>query len=496
MDRLKIQHQYYFAYLQHLWAMNHNIQALERLAKLCNVVDMVSHCASGGNTIHNNSDNMRVSCWLRLGDWKVETNDRTQDVLMAYKRSTASSNCGYPAWHAWALINFRLAQQIHDTTSLNKTTASSSSSSVIRNHVVAAVQGFVKAISIGTKRLSASVEQDMLNFLTCLFKYGDLPEVAATINAEICAITLESWLGVLPQLLARIHIRSPSVRSVLHPLLIRLGAKHPQALMYPLSVLLKSPVMERKVAAESLMNSLKNHSNALVEESLMVSSELIRVAILWLELWHEGLEDASRLYFGEGNVSGMLEVLLPLHKQLKQGPSTKREVDFHKSFGRDLAEAHAYVKKYIACMEGHTIPTRGGFMPETSVNAKAEAALNQAWDLYYVVFRRINKQLPGLTSLELSQCSPALLHAHNLELGISGSYRVDGSYVKIERFIPSVQVITSKQRPRKIVLRGSDGKDYVFLLKGHEVVKMNVSCNSLVWSMPYWHVIDVPIIMI
>ena len=79
--------------------------------------------------------------------------------------------------------------------------------------------------------------------------------------------------------------------------------------MYPLSVLLKSPVAERKAAAESLMNSLKAHSNALVEEALMVSTELIRVAILWLELWHEGLEDASRLYYGEGNVSGMLDVL-------------------------------------------------------------------------------------------------------------------------------------------------------------------------------------------
>ena len=29
-----------------------------------------------------------------------------------------------------------------------------------------------------------------------------------------------------------------------------------------------------------------------------VSEELIRVAILWHELWHEGLEEASRLYFG------------------------------------------------------------------------------------------------------------------------------------------------------------------------------------------------------
>lgn len=54
-----------------------------------------------------------------------------------------------------------------------------------------------------------------------------------------------------------------------------------------------------------------------------------------------------------------------------------------------------------------------------------------------------------------------------------GSYRVDGSYVKIEKFVPNVQVITSKQRPRKITLRGSDGKDYVFLLKGHEDLRQD-----------------------
>ena len=177
---------------------------------------------------------------------------------------------------------------------------------IVRSHVIAAVKGFVRAISVGTKRWSASVQQDLLNLLSCLFKYGELPDVASTINKGLSSIEIEAWLGVLPQLLARIHIKSPSVRSVLHPLLVRLGAKHPQALMYPLSVLLKSPVVERKVAAESLMNSLKAHSSLLVEEALMVSSELIRVAILWLELWHEGLEDASRLYYGEGNVSAML----------------------------------------------------------------------------------------------------------------------------------------------------------------------------------------------
>lgn len=94
-------------------------------------------------------------------------------------------------------------------------------------------------------------------------------------------------------------------------------------------------------------------------------------------------------------------------------------------------------------------------------------------DIYYTVFRRINKQLPSLTKLELSQCSTALSKAKSLELGVPGSYRVDGSYVNIEKFIPNVEVITSKQRPRRITLRGNDGKDYVFLLKGHEDLRQD-----------------------
>ncbi len=498
--RLQVQHKLYFAYLKHAWAMRDRDEAMSRLSLLADIVDLVAH-------YHGNEMKvLRVSCWLKLGEWYLASSHNPglslpesvqYEVLMALKRSTFENENmdGYKAWHTWALINFRLAQQndenrhniLKDSSrhSMTKPIYNTKFSKTLRSHAVAAVKGFVKSICLGTKRWSASVQQDLLNFLTCLFRYGKLDEVEAIINSEISAVALEAWLGVLPQLLARIHMRSPPVRSVLHPLLIRLGKKHPQALMYPLSVLVKSPVLERKEAAESLMNSLKKHSYALVEDALMVSSELIRVAILWLELWHEGLEDASRLYFGEGNVSGMLDVLLPLHDALERGPSTRREQDFHKTFGRDLAEAHAYVKDYIRLVkiDGGIIPTQGGFMqgneaepstiPNAGQNADAEYAMNQAWDLYYTVFRKINKQLPGLTTLELSHCSPALLQAHNLELGVPGSYRVDGSFVKIERFYPSVQVITSKQRPRKIVLRGGDGKDYVFLLKGHEDLRQD-----------------------
>ena len=38
------------------------------------------------------------------------------------------------------------------------------------------------------------------------------------------------------------------------------------------------------------------------------------VAILWPEVWHGALDEASRLYFGEENIPGMIAVLLPLHE--------------------------------------------------------------------------------------------------------------------------------------------------------------------------------------
>lgn len=60
----------------------------------------------------------------------------------------------------------------------------------------------------------------------------------------------------------------------------------------------------------------------------LVSKELIRVAILWHELWHEALEEASRLYFGEHNVEGMLNLLEPLHALLEEGPTTLKETSF------------------------------------------------------------------------------------------------------------------------------------------------------------------------
>ena len=62
---------------------------------------------------------------------------------------------------------------------------------------------------------------------------------------------------------------------------------------------------------------------------LQVGEELIRVAILWHEQWHEGLEEASCLCFGEQKILPMFEVLDPLPDIVQKGAQTLKETSFH-----------------------------------------------------------------------------------------------------------------------------------------------------------------------
>ena len=110
---------------------------------------------------------------------------------------------------------------------------------------------------------------------------------------------------------------------------------------------------------------------------------------------------------------------------------------------------------------------------------REESYLQQAWDLYYTVFKRVNAELPQVTMLELHNCSPALLHCRDLDLGVPGTYAVSGSAVRIRNFEPNVAIIRSKQRPRKIKIYGDDGREFVFLLKGHEDLRQDERAMQL-----------------
>ncbi|KIN02147.1 hypothetical protein OIDMADRAFT_197149 [Oidiodendron maius Zn] len=492
-----------YAVLKYQWAAGKQSQALEALkiftAEMADRLDaahMAAQGMNGGNDGHNMNGSVNGSingigpspahsahamlsskamtdhtvllarCCLKQGEWQVAQkkgdwqHDHVDDVLASYRAATHFNPKWYKAWHAWALANFEIVQSI---TSRPDRDPAILPQSIIIDHVVPAVRGFFKSIALS----AGSSLQDTLRLLTLWFAHGGSQEVNAVVIEGFASVSVDTWLEVIPQLIARINQPNSRVRQSIHNLLADVGRAHPQALVYPLTVAMKSaPNTRRSRSAIQIMDSMRQHSARLVEQADIVSHELIRVAVLWHEQWHEGLEEASRLYFGDRNIEGMFATLAPLHDMLDQGPETLREVSFAQTFGRDLQEAREWCYTY----------RQSGDVGD----------INQAWDLYYQVFRRISRQLPQLNALELTYVSPNLLNAKDLDLAVPGTYQSGKPVIRILAFEGTFNVISSKQRPRKLSLHGSDGTAYTFLLKGHEDIRQDERvmqlfglCNTL-----------------
>ncbi|CAD6506377.1 BgTH12-07303 [Blumeria graminis f. sp. triticale] len=406
-------------------------------------------------------------CYLKQGEWQVSrrkgdwNHEVVSEILDSYRAAANFNPNWYKAWHSWALANFEIVQALGEKSERDRDFALPQS--IIIDYVVPAIHGFFRSIALS----QGSSLQDTLRLLTLWFAHGGSSEVNLAVTEGFGSVSVDTWLEVIPQLIARINQPNARVRQSIHNLLADVGRAHPQALVYPLTVAMKSaPNTRRSRSAMQIMESMRQHSSRLVEQADIVSHELIRVAVLWHELWHEGLEEASRLYFGDRNIEGMFATLAPLHDMLDKGPETLREISFAQTFGRDLQEAREWCNTYR---------TTGDV-----------SDINQAWDLYYQVFRRIARQLPQLNNLELAYVSPKLLHARNLDLAVPGTYVSGKPIIRIVNFDTTFIVISSKQRPRKLSLQGSDGNTYTFVLKGHEDIRQDERvmqlfglCNTL-----------------
>ncbi|XP_019423211.1 PREDICTED: serine/threonine-protein kinase TOR-like [Lupinus angustifolius] len=448
------------AYLKYQWSLGEDSKRTEAFIRLQNLAMELSSApniqpvtSSGFTNGLNPCVPLLARVNLILGSWQWSLSpglddESIKDILDAFANATQYSNKWAKAWHKWALFN--TAVMSHYTLR--------GFPDVAAQFVVAAVTGYFHSIACAAnaKGVDDSL-QDILRLLTLWFNHGATAEVQMALKKGFSLVNINTWLVVLPQIIARIHSNNHAVRELIQSLLVRIGQNHPQALMYPLLVACKSISNLRKAAAQEVVDKVRQRSGVLVDQAQLVSKELIRVAILWHETWHEALEEASRLYFGEHNIEGMLKVLEPLHEMLEEGAMrnnvTIKERIFIEAYRQELLEAY-----------------------ECCVNYKRtgkDAELTQAWDIYYHVFRKIDKQLQSLTTLDLESVSPELLECRNLELAVPGTYRADAPVVTIASFARQLVVITSKQRPRKLTIHGSDGDDYAFLLKGHEDLRQD-----------------------
>jgi FKBP12-rapamycin complex-associated protein len=522
-----------------LWAKGERTRAMSGLSEFLSSFPLVP--------MDPETRTMKVKCLLKKALWTRTIMDSAaetsmegnvlKDVLEMVREARDLASDQYSVWHAWAVTNFEQLQLTESRlASLNATSSDQSSNAALKERlrglrvkddqadkrkkdksghrrtqsfdslksavssaeiesmeetcsvlVVEAVKGFVRSIILSRDQPVANILQDTLRLLTLWFSFGTRKNVFSVLNSELENVPPESWLGVVPQLIARMHVRVPEIAGPLRRLLMKVSAAHPQALVPPVSVALNTTDVQRKNLATDVIAAIRKSDFRLVEEATMVSKELMRVAISAHEFWHEGLERAAHFYIVEKDVSGMLSVLEQLHgqeddssrkesqQQLPTSPVfssagwrgsgnravaentstlTLLDLSFQNNFGRDLSKAYTWLMKFKSSSSNLFL-------------------LHQAWSIYHDVFRRIAAQLKNFKHIELAHVSTALTSASGLCLAVPGTYKPFEDVIRVVKFAASVDVISSKQRPRRMTITGSDGSKYRFLLKGHEDLRQD-----------------------
>jgi serine/threonine-protein kinase mTOR len=485
-----------FAACKYWWATGKKTEALSALSSFIKVIDDGEDTDSSPFTF---GTSLPVDCllkraeWIRYSNQGRLSNEQRQDVLDTVDRARTLAPDQYRVWHTWAVTNYDQLNVSLDIDALAssdippppnmKSMQRYGSLGDPTTYAIEAIRGFSRSMTLGGKQGVNNLLEDTLRLLTLWFSYGTKKGVYDVLAVELKNVAPENWLGVIPQLIARMHVRAPEISILLRKLLIQVAITHPQALVCPISVALNTTNHQRKLSASAVMVEMRKNDYQLVEEAEMVSRELMRVAISPHEFWHEGLERAAQLYIGDKDIDGMIEVLLELHESMNKifnssrgathtdtdadfaevTPITASDVDTQTSL-RDISFRHSY---------GRNLQMAGEWLGRFC-QTREVVFLHQAWDLYQKVFKQISGQIKDFLKLELRHVSPALTRATNLRLAVPGTYRTQGdSLIHIRCFSPSVDIITSKERPRQMTVIGSDGIEYRFLLKGHEDLRQD-----------------------
>ena len=378
-----------------------------------------------------------AKCFLALGLWLPPTDPRSAAYV---SKSVSLDPKGYKAQSTQALVKFREAQ--------NKG---------FGPHVTDAIRCLFTAI-----QLSPRIQlPDILRLLTLYFSfYAQDMQTDEQFEEGFKSVPIKTWTHAIPQLLARLRSRRVRLRESIHNLLIRIGTEYPQTVVFPLTVAACAPGGGDLLAihAQKILDVIAGINPDLVSQCELVATELVRIASSLTEQWATGLEDASRLYFVDKDVGGMLRKLNQINSLLttRGEDLTPSESDFMSTYGDDLRFAFKWIRKYV--------DTHDTFY------------LEQGWGIYYQIFQKLHAQVTGSAKklVTLSHVSPALSRLENTCLVVPSSATADdGNTVYIHSFQSSIEIVSSKQKPRAIRLLGSNGRSYRYLLKANEDLKQD-----------------------
>ncbi|KAI0503534.1 hypothetical protein KFK09_014468 [Dendrobium nobile] len=338
----------------------------------------------------------------------------------------------------------------------------------------------------------------MLYILVILLNYG--VELEETLSHGFATVPPLSWQEITPQLFARLSSHpQQTVRKQIEGILIILAKLSPWSLVFPLLVDINGYEGQSSEELHNIHNYLHNLYPKLIQDVKLVINELGSITILWEEQWLSTLQDLhtdvvrrinmlkeeaariaknSSLSHAEKNKINaakysamMAPIVVALDRRLA---STSREAEtdherwFQEEYGKQLKSAILSFK---------TPPLSGSALGDVwrAFDAIAAAlAIHQRKSLF-----SLSEMAPKLALLSSSDVPMPGLEREISLLDACGNTAGVQGIVTVSSFNEQVEILSTKTRPKKLVLLGSDGQKYTYLLKGREDLRLDARFMQL-----------------
>ncbi|CAI2173764.1 5161_t:CDS:10 [Funneliformis geosporum] len=286
------------------------------------------------------------------------------------------------------------------------------------------------------------------------------------------------WENIIPQLFSRLDHPELIVQQQLCKLLCVIATNSPHIVVYHIVVALNSggTSEQNKQLLRKIADNLDDSNGVLIADIRQVIKEFQNITVLWEEHWLNkiiGLQlDVSKRLHKIDNeferindnlnltsdhrskimkeiydtiMKPVISSIERLYNTTIMIASTPHERWFNQTFGSRIHDA----------LEKLRTPT-------------SWRTYKEGWDLLRNVHKDLMKELQMSRTLKLSDLSPLLSRIKSSQITMPGLITTHHETIFIQSFDDNVVILPTKTKPKKIILLGSDGKQYGYLFKGHE----------------------------
>ena len=407
---------------------------------------------------------------IKLVSKSVNDNDK-ETINHYFSLALKYNKNSYKLWHNYAMFNYKYAKFI--SMQNNKDDIEKNNMNKTNNKEILfatnAINGFKNSLFIGGKNKQKTF-QDILRLLDIFFSVGNKTDsLLSLINETFQYIDIEVFINVIPQLLSRLDIQDNKILDVLLNILTKIGLTHPHAILSPLIVMKHSSSKKRKSSSEKVLETIVNKNNSLkhlIDEYEIFINELNKCAMLLHEEWSETIEDILKIY-QSGDYNSFSNQMMKLHEKIPKRPKSMYEINFYQKFISELKEAEENLFYYNQTKKVEYIKT--------------------SWELYHNIYIKMSEYYKSFKILSLEYISPNLFNFKDSNIVVPSIYtsislsqnkeNLDinkiNSIIYIKRMGKTLSIFNTKQHPRQMTMIGTDNKEYMFLLKGHEDLRQD-----------------------